>query len=88
MRVSPGVRKDMSDETVRRDTRYPFLLSSKKGLLKKDGLKKRQKFACRVTKMLTDKFWKEGISFYIDAAGFQHRYNPFVEVWSLQSMLK
>ena len=65
----------MSDETVRlvlRGAGYQFLHSRKKGLLKKDDLIKRRKFARKVTKMLTDKFWEEGISFYIDAAGFQH----------------
>ena len=55
---------------------YRFLHSRKKGLLKKDDLKKRRKFACKFIKMLTDKFWEEGISFYIDAADFQHKYNP------------
>ena len=73
LRVSPGIRKDVSGETVRRVLRgagYRFLHSRKKGILKKDGLKKRRKFARKVTKMLTDKFWEEGISNYIDAAGF------------------
>ena len=53
------VRKDVSDETVRRVLRgagYRFLHSRKKGLLKKDDLKKRRKFDRKVTKMLTDKF--------------------------------
>ena len=79
LRVSAGVRKDVSDETVRRvlrDAGYRFLHSRKKGLLKKDDLKKRRKFARKFAKMLTDKFWEEGISFYIDAAGFQYKYNP------------
>ena len=78
MRVSAGVRKDISDETVRRVLRgagYQFLHSRKKGLLKKDDLKKRRKFARKVTEMLTDNFWEEGISFYIDDAGFQHKYS-------------
>ena len=48
---------------------YQFL-HSRKGLLKKDDLKKRREFARKATKMLTDTFWEESISFYIDAAGF------------------
>ena len=61
---SAGVRKDVSDETVRRVLRgagYQFLHSRKKDLLKNNDLKKRRKFARNVTKMLTDKFWEEGI---------------------------
>ena len=61
---SAGVRKDVSDETVRRVLRgagYQFLHSRKKDLLKNNDLKKRRKFARKVTKMLTDKFWEEGI---------------------------
>ena len=89
MRVSAGVRKDVSDETVRRILRgagYRFLHSRKKGLLKKDDLKKRRKFARKVTKMLTDKFWEEEISFYNDAAGFRHKYNPHDEARSIRTM--
>ena len=89
MRVSAGVRKDVSDERVRRvlrDAGYRFLHSRKKGLLKKDDHKKRRKFAHRFSKMLTDKFWEEGISFYIDAAGFQHKYNPHDEPQSIRIM--
>ena len=85
MRVSAGVRKDVSDETVRRVLRgagYQFLHSRKKGLSKKDGLKKRRKFARKVTKMLTDKFWEEGI----DAVGFQHKYNTHGEAWSIRTI--
>ena len=36
--------------------------------------------------MLTDKSQEEGISFYIDAAGFHHEYNPPEEVRSIQTM--
>ena len=51
----------MSDETVRRvlhGVGYQFLHSRKKGLLKKDDLKKRCEFSCKVTKMLADNFGK------------------------------
>ena len=79
----------MSDETVRRVLRgagYRVLHSRKKGLLKNDDLKRRFKFARKFSKMLTDKFWEEGISFYIDAAGFQHKYNPHGEAQSIRTM--
>ena len=89
LRVSTGIRKNVSDETVRhvlRGAGCQFLHSRKKGLLKKDELKKRRKFARKFAKMLTDKFWEEGIPFYIDAAGFQHKYNPHHEVQSIRTM--
>ena len=68
------LRKMCHDETGRRVLRgagYRFLHSRKRGLLKKDDLKKRRNFTRKVTKMLTDKCWEEDISFYIDAAGFE-----------------
>ena len=89
LRVSAGVRKDVSHETVRRilrGTGYWFLHSKEKSLLKKDNLKKRCRFSRKVTKMLTDKFWEEGISSYIDAAGFQHKYNPYDEALSIRTL--
>ena len=79
----------MSHETVRRILRsagYRFLHSRRKSLLKKEYLKKRRKFSRKVTKMLTDKFLEEGISFYIDAAGFQHKYNPHDEARSIRTL--
>ena len=54
--------------------------------MKKDNLKKRRKFSRKVAKILTDKFWEEGISFYIDAAEFQHKYNPHDELRSIRTM--
>ena len=53
---------------------------------KKDDLKKRHKFAHKVAKMLTDEFWEEGISFYIDTAGFQHKYNTHDEAQPIRTM--
>ena len=88
-RVRAEVKKDVSDETVRHvlhGAGYRFLHFRKKGLLKKHDLKKRHKFAQKVAKMLTNKFWEEVISFYIDAAGFQDKYNPRVQARSIQTM--
>lgn len=42
-------------------------------LLKKDDLPKRRKIDSKVTKTLTDKFWEEDISFYIEGAGFKDK---------------
>ena len=87
MRVGARIRKDVSDETVRcllRGAVYRLLYPRKKGLLKWDDLKKVRKFARKVTKILIDKFWEEGISFYIDAAELQHKYNPDDEARSIR----
>ena len=54
---------------VLRGAGYRSLHSKNKSLLAKDDLKRRREFTCKVTKMLTDKFWEKSISFYIDAAG-------------------
>ena len=35
---------------------------------------------------MTDKFWEEVISFYIDAAGFQYKYKPHDEALSIRTM--
>ena len=89
LRVSTGVRKYLSDETVRRilhGAGYRFLHYRKKGSLKKDDLKKRCKFSRKVTKMLNDKFWEVGISFYIDAVVFQHKCNLHDKAWSTRIM--
>ena len=89
LRVTTEVKKDVSDKTVRHvlhGAGYRFLHSKKKGLLKKHDLKKRHKFAQKVAKMLTNKFWEEGISFYIDAAGFQDKHNPHVQARPIQTM--
>ena len=75
LRVSAGVRKDVSVETVRRVLRgagYRFLHSRKESILKNDDPKKRWKFVRNITEMLSDKFLEESISFYIYAAGLQH----------------
>ena len=61
LRVSAGVKKDVSDEIVRlvlRGAGYQFLHSRKKDLLKKNDLKKRRKFVRKVAKMLIDKLWE------------------------------
>ena len=82
MRVSAGVRTDVSDETVRRvryGGAYQFLHSRKKDILKRYDLKKRRKFARKVTKMLTDKLW--------EVAGFQHKHGSHDEARSMWTMV-
>ena len=44
----------------------------KKGLLVKKDLSKQVTLTKRVQKLLPEDFWKIGISFYLDAAGFTY----------------
>ena len=89
LRVTAGIGNQVCDKTIRRVLRsagYGFYHSRKKGLLKKKDLKDRLQFARKVKRLLSKKFWTEGISFYLDAAGFLHKYNPFDEAQSTKTM--
>ena len=68
----------LSPRTVRRvlnEEGFKFKQCRKKGLLLKEDLDKRLKFAKRCKK-LPDNFWKEGVSFYLDGVSFVHKTNP------------
>ena len=90
LRLAVGIsRTTCCDQTIRRvlhSAGYKYYHSRKKGLLTKKDLAQRLKFARKVKRMLSDKFWKEGLSFYIDGTGFQHKYNPCDEARSNRSM--
>lgn len=74
-----GIPEDqMSNRTVRRYLNkmgYRVTQCRRKGILLKEDLPKRLKFARRCKK-LSATFWKEGISFYLDGASFVHKTNP------------
>ena len=56
---------------------YKYRKSRKKGLLKKSDLQKRVKFCRKVKKhKLTQEFWNNQMSLYIDGKGFQYKQNP------------
>jgi len=91
LREAALVKSDMCDETVRRflhSAGYHYYHSRKKGLLTKKDLKKRVAFARKIKRMVPNskELWEKEISFYIDAAGFQHKYNPFDEAKSSKTM--
>ena len=64
---------------------YRYRQSRKKGLLSKDDLKKRLKFA-RSMKDKPVNFWSTDITFYFDGVGFAHRTNPYAEARAVSSM--
>ena len=79
VQVESGLTDKVSNRTVRRclnGNGYGYRRSRKKGLLVKKDLSKRVAFARKVRKLLPEDFWKTGISFYLDAAGFTYKTNP------------
>ena len=56
---------------------YFYLHARKKGLLRKDDLKKRLAFVRHCRKRYTcENFWTEQVSFYLDGTSFAHKNNP------------
>ena len=77
IRREAGV-KHLSKRTVCRVLNregYRFRQCRHKGILVKEDLKKRYKFA-KKCQLLPPNFWKEGISFYLDGVSFVHKTNP------------
>ena len=74
--MDSGLTDKVSNRTVRRCLNangYGYRRSRKKGLLVKKDLSKRVAFARKVRKLLPEDFWKTGILFYLDAAGFTYK---------------
>lgn len=55
---------------------YNYSIARKKGVFKVTDKAKRLKFAKEWVHQ-DDDFWKEGIAFYFDGAGFTHKTNPY-----------
>jgi len=79
IKVTAGVTH-LSNRTVRRILNqggYRFLQGRRKGLLTAKDLSKRLKFCKTIRRRnLGLNFWRTGISFYLDAKGFQYKTNP------------
>jgi len=75
-----SVGKKVSNSTFRRVLHklgYGYRRTRKKGLLSKNDMKARLKFARRIKRLkLGQEFWAKGISFYLDATGFEYKRNP------------
>ena len=85
-----ALQTGLSHETVRRflhSQRYRYYHSRKKGLLSTEDLKRRLKDVTEISKRPDSKeLWINGILFHIDAAGFQHKCNPFDEAKSIKTL--
>ena len=79
-RVIAGISPSIGEETVCRilqkaDLKWAHV--QRKGILTKNDLKLRLKFAKKVRRRLSANFWEEGVGFYLDGASFTHKVNPF-----------
>ena len=67
--VKTGIPPSISEETVRRILRKAGLKWTRvhrKGILTKNDLKLRLKFARKVYRKLSANFWEEDVGFYLD----------------------
>ena len=65
-----------------------FILEKKKRLLKPKDLKERLRLSRKVKGIFKKNIWTEGISFYLDGVGYQHKYNRFDEAKSVKRMTR
>lgn len=89
VKVAAGI-EHVNAETVRRVFRRAGLRythSRKKGVLKRKDLKWRLNFARRIKKDGgQEDLWQRKLAFYLDGAGFAHKYNPFDQARAPRSM--
>ena len=79
LKTGAGICTNVCDMTVRRvlyRNGYRFRNCRRKGILTKKDTKVRLQFAKHARKMLNKDIWCKTISFYLDGAGFTHKYNP------------
>jgi transposase len=84
-----GINEYVSDETVRRVFRkagFRYSHSRKKGVLRRDDLRRRLEFAKKVRRLDQETLWKNVIGFYLDGVGFTHKYNPYDQARAPRSM--
>ena len=78
--LSSGInRNDISPRTVRRflnKNGYHYLQTRKKGILSKNDVRKRYKFAKMMRKEFNSDVWTKKIAFYLDGVSFTHKTNP------------
>ena len=89
VRTGAGVREDVCDMTVSRVLHkegYHLRRARRKGILTEKDVRIRLKFARHAKKALAQDIWSKEISFYLDGAGFAHKYNPCENARATKSM--
>ena len=79
IREAAAVPSSISDTTLRRVLHregYRYRESAHKGVLSKQDLKIRYKFAKNLKKSFGSDIWWNGICFYLDGTGFTYKRNP------------
>ena len=87
--VKAGIPPSISEETVRRALRkagLKWVRVQRKGILTKNDLNLRLKFARKVLRKLSANFWEEVVGFYLDGASFTHKINPFDQARAPRAM--
>ena len=90
IKLRAGIPPSASDETVCRVPRkagIKWIHAQRKGILTKNDLKLRLKFASTVQQKLPNNFWTEEIGLYLDKANFKHTTDPFDQARALEAMV-
>lgn len=72
----PSTVTDAAILSVLKKTGKNWRHAQKKGILSKTDLKLQLIFARKVRQKLPNKFWTEGIAFYLDGESFTHKIKP------------
>ena len=78
VQVEAGL-KHISNRTVRdvlNRNGYSYLQARRKGLMSKQDLQRRTKYARKMIREHSDNVWKQDICFYLDGSSFIHKTNP------------
>ena len=84
-----GITPSINEETVRRVSQKAALKWTRvqrKGILTKNDLQLRLKFARKARGTLLANFWEEGVEFYLDGASFTYKMNPFDQARAPRAM--
>ena len=87
--VKSGITPSISEKTVSRVLRKSgrkWARVQRKGILTKNDLELRFKFAWKVCRKLPANFCEEGVGFYLDGASFTHKMNPFDQARAPRAM--
>ena len=70
-----------------RAVRRHIMKGRHKGVIMANNRKRRTQFVNKVVRLLGDKFWKIGVSFYFDGVSFAHKTNPLADASAPPTMM-